>query len=176
MKGGCFGGVYNFGGIAKVIEIVNGSALERIPTIRELFLEYAAWLGIDLCFQGFDEELAMLPGKYAPPLGRILLALDSTFYPAVEAAGVVALKDLGKGRCEMKRLWVREPYRGSGLGRTLVQQLLDEAKTVGYKEMVLDTLKQMEAARALYAKIGFTECRSYYKNPHPEAIYMKKKL
>ncbi len=166
-----------------MIEIVEASEPERMPVVRELFLEYAKWLGFDLCFQGFQEELETLPGKYAPPEGRILLALDSpdplkgqAHAAVLEPAGVVALRPLGEGVCEMKRFWVRPPYRGKGLGRELGTRIVEAARQIGYSEMVLDTLPQMEAARKVYLSLGFEVCEPYYHNPRDEVVYMRKAL
>jgi len=147
---------------------------------RELFVEYSEWLGIDLCFQGFAEELASLPGAYAPPRGRLLLAGD----PGT-AFGCIALRPLaahGDGQTddgstgEVKRLYVRPAQRGGGWGYRLATALIDEARAIGYQELKLDTLGSMTAARALYARLGFRECAAYYPNPHPEVVYMACRL
>jgi putative acetyltransferase len=147
---------------------------------RELFVEYSEGLGIDLCFQGFAEELATLPGAYAPPRGRLLLAGE----PGT-AFGCVALRPLaahGDGQAddapigEVKRLYVRPGQRGGGWGYRLASALIAEARTIGYRELKLDTLGSMTAARALYARLGFRECAAYYRNPHPEVVYMSRPL
>ncbi|PWW45525.1 N-acetylglutamate synthase-like GNAT family acetyltransferase [Melaminivora alkalimesophila] len=143
-----------------------------MPAVRALFEEYAASLGIDLAFQGFAEELATLPGEYAPPRGCILLAeVDGAL------AGCCALRPLDAAdypnACEMKRLYVRKPFRGFGLGRQLAEATLDAARRAGYSSVLLDTLDGMEAARALYADLGFQEIPPYYYNPIAGAHYLK---
>ena len=140
---------------------------------RRLFEEYAAWLAVDLCFQGFAAELAGLPGAYAPPRGRLLLA-----GPQQAAVGCVALRplDLAGEEAgsvgEVKRLYVQPAARGERLGLRLVQTLLAEADTIGYRTLMLDTLDWMGAARTLYARHGFRECAPYYHNPHAGVVYM----
>jgi GNAT superfamily N-acetyltransferase len=136
---------------------------------RSLFEEYAAWLAVDLCFQGFAEELATLPGAYAPPRGRLLLAGD-------DPVGCIALRPLEGDAGEVKRLYVRPVARGTGLGETLVLALLADARAIGYRELKLDTLDWMSDARRLYARMGFAECPAYYHNPLPGAVYMRIEL
>jgi ribosomal protein S18 acetylase RimI-like enzyme len=153
---------------------------DEVPLARELFLEYADWLDIDLCFQGFDEELAGLPGGYAPPDGNLWFArVDGA------VAGVVGLRPFGSpdrssGRarrwCEMKRLWVRPDYRGLGLGRRLAEQALRAAEVLNYRGMCLDTLHRMTAAQVLYARLGFRDRTDQVRDPHPELIYMERDL
>ena len=153
-----------------------------IALARELFVEYARWLAVDLCFQGFDNELATLPGAYAPPRGRLLLAGQR---PA--AFGCIALRPLdSRSSCcggeasaeggdavgEVKRLYVQPAHRGEGWGRRLAEALISEARTIGYRELRLDTLEWMDDARKLYAKLGFRECAAYYDNPLAGAVYM----
>ncbi len=144
---------------------------------RALFEEYAAWLDVDLCFQGFAEELATLPGAYAPPRGMLLLAGTPE-----AAAGCVALRPLpGNGErafdaAEIKRLYVRPAARGTGLGMRLVQTVIDGARAIGYRELKLDTLDRMAEAHALYAKLGFRECAPYYHNPIAGTVYMSRRL
>ena len=144
-----------------------------VAEARALFEEYAATLGVDLAFQGFAEELASLPGAYAPPRGCLLLA-----GPRDSAFGCAALRPLRYGEAiaevgEIKRLYVRPAARGSGLGATLARTILAEARAIGYREVRLDTLASMTAARALYASLGFTACPPYYRNPLPGTAYMR---
>ncbi len=145
---------------------------ERLGEARQLFREYAEQLGIDLCFQGFEAELAALPGDYAPPNGLLLLA-----YVDGDLAGCGAFRPLPDAdyanACEMKRLYVRRAFRRFGLGRLLAQALIDRATEAGYSAMLLDTLDDMEAARGLYASLGFEEVPPYYYNPIPGAHYLK---
>ena len=144
---------------------------EQIALSRALFEEYAGWLGIDLCFQGFATELAGLPGAYAPPRGRLLLALESS-----EAAGCVALRPLEDGACEMKRLFVRSGFRGQGIGKLLAQRIVAEARAIGYRTMRLDTLPAMQAAIRLYEALGFVRCAPYYDTPLPDTVFMELQL
>lgn len=143
--------------------------------VREIFLEYAQSLGVDLGFQGFDRELADLPGTYAAPLGVVLLAwVDGAL------AGCCALRPLHdsdhSNAAEMKRLYVRKPFRGFGLGRSLTEAILDEARRAGYSQVLLDTLDDMEAARALYEELGFEDIPPYYHNPIAGAHYLRVSL
>lgn len=147
--------------------LLDGAAPAKIATSRELFEEYADSLGIDLCFQGFDRELAELPGSYAPPAGRLLLALVDDV-----PAGCVALRPLGDGDCELKRLYVRDGHRGLGLGRRLTEEALAAAQAIGYRRVRLDTLPSMAAAQALYRSLGFRETEAYTVNPVPGATFM----
>lgn len=141
----------------------------QIAQARELFLEYAQSLGFSLCFQGFDKELAGLPGDYAPPAGRLLLAEFEG-----QLAGCVALHKLEDGICEMKRLYLRPQFRGKGLGRTLADRIIREARQIGYQRMRLDTVEPvMRDAVAMYRKIGFYEIAPYCANPIPGALYME---
>jgi putative acetyltransferase len=145
---------------------------EQLTDIRALFVDYQAYLGIDLCFQGFQEELDGLPGQYVAPGGDLLLAtVDGA------AAGCCAFRPLvtsdHPNACEMKRLFVRPAFRGFGLGRLLVDAILTQARLSGYSNMLLDTLSDMEAARALYQEVGFVEVAPYYHNPLPGAHYLK---
>ena len=140
---------------------------------RTLFLEYAEWLRIDLCFQGFAQELATLPGSYAPPAGRLLLAGD-----AAAPAGCVALRRLAAdpsgASCELKRLWVQPPFRGQALGRALADSAIAAARAIGYARMKLDTLPAiMPGAVALYRDLGFSDCAPYYDSPLPGSLYME---
>lgn len=145
---------------------------KQIAKIRELFLEYAQSLGFSLCFQGFDDELAGLPGDYSTPEGRLLLAMC-----AGEAAGCVALHKNAPDICEMKRLYVRPKFRGKGLGKALAVSIIAEAKKIGYKRLRLDTVEPvMKAAVAMYREIGFREITPYRENPIQGALYMELEL
>jgi putative acetyltransferase len=130
-----------------------------IAVAKTLFAEYAASLGFDLEYQGFSAELAQLPGAYAPPRGRLLLATVGG-----RAAGCVALRPLGEAVCEVKRLYVRSDFRGGGVGRMLAVAIIDAARTIGYEEVKLDTLVTMTSARRLYEGLGFTETEPYSEN------------
>jgi ribosomal protein S18 acetylase RimI-like enzyme len=141
---------------------------EELPVVRTLFLEYAATLGIDLCFQGFDEEVRTLPGRYGERGGALLLAVDG---PAI--LGCVALRAQGPSIGEMKRLYVRSEARGLGLGRLLTLAAIERARAQGYGRLRLDTLPTMEAALHLYASLGFREIDAYTVNPIPGAKYME---
>ncbi|MGH9522518.1 MAG: GNAT family N-acetyltransferase [Terriglobales bacterium] len=155
-----------------MIEILAAHAPERIATIRELFLEYAASLGFSLCFQSFDEELAALPGDYSPPRGRLLLAIADN-----RSAGCVALHPLEASVCEMKRLYVRPDFRGRGLGRMLAERVLADARSIGYERIRLDTVEPvMGAAVAMYHAMGFHEIPPYRPNPMPGTLYMELEL
>ncbi|MBA3598600.1 MAG: GNAT family N-acetyltransferase [Methylibium sp.] len=154
------------------VVLVSPATPEQFDDARELFREYAAALDIDLCFQDFDAELAGLPGEYAEPAGALLLAwCDGSL------AGCVALRPLPDAdeanACEMKRLYVRRAFRRFGLGRLLAETLIDRARVAGYSAMLLDTLDEMEAARELYASLGFEEVPPYYFNPLPGAHYLR---
>lgn len=148
---------------------------EEIDAARTIFKEYAQQLGVDLYFQAFDEELAALPGAYAAPGGKLLLALVDG-----ELAGCCALRPLDDvdypNASEMKRLYVRKAFRGFGLGRQLVEATLDAARTAGYHCVLLDTLNDMEAARALYEDLGFSSIAPYYHNPIAGAHYLRVEL
>ncbi|MEJ2121890.1 MAG: GNAT family N-acetyltransferase [Alphaproteobacteria bacterium] len=137
-----------------------------IEEIRALFLEYGRSLDFNLCFQGFDEELASLPGAYAPPRGRLLLARSDD-----AVIGGVGLRPLEADICEMKRLYVRPGHRALKAGRTLAESAIAEARAIGYRAMRLDTLPDMTAAQALYATLGFRDIGPYYENPIPGARY-----
>ena len=154
------------------IRIDHATSVAAVDWVRQLFVEYQGDLGIDLGFQGFSAELLTLPGEYAAPYGALLLALVDG-----EAAGCCAFRpliDADHGNaCEMKRLFVRRAFRGLGLGRLLVDATLMHARQAGYDAMLLDTLRDMEAARALYAEAGFEEVAPYYHNPLPGAHYLK---
>jgi len=151
------------------MKIVSVESPADIEFARQLFTEYAAWLEISLCFQNFEKELAELPGDYAEPDGRLLLA-----YVDDELAGCIALRKIGEGVCEMKRLFVRSRFRGKGIGRRLVDAIIKTAREIGYDRMRLDTLPpKMNDAIALYRELGFKGIDAYYKNPVPGAIFME---
>lgn len=152
--------------------ITQAETQSQIAQARELFLEYAESLGFSLCFQNFDQELAELPGDYAPPDGRLLLAqIDS------EPAGCVALHRIDSAVCEMKRLYLRPGFRGRGLGRVLAQKIISEARRIGYQRMRLDTVEPvMQDAVGMYRKFGFREIAPYRVNPMPGTLYMELSL
>jgi putative acetyltransferase len=155
------------------LQITQAESANSVRHIRELFLEYAASLGSDLCFpdlcfQNFDKELADLPGAYSPPHGRLLLATVEE-----QVAGCVALRPLEPGICEMKRLYVRPAYRGQALGKKLVEAVVTEARCIGYERMRLDTVPSMAAAISLYRAIGFREIEPYTTNPIPGALFLE---
>jgi ribosomal protein S18 acetylase RimI-like enzyme len=157
------------------ITLLAASTPEHLDMARALFVDYAQGLGVDLCFQQFDQELASLPGEYAPPRGTLLLALVDG-----EPAGCCALRPLDAtdypNAAEMKRLYVRKAFRGFGLGRDLAEAILDAARQAGYACVLLDTLDDMESARALYEDLGFEAIPPYYHNPIPGAHYLKVEL
>jgi len=141
----------------------------QIARARELFLEYAQSLGFSLCFQNFEQELADLPGDYVTPTGRLLLAQYEN-----QAAGCVALHKLSDEICEMKRLYLRPQFRGMGLGRVLADQIIAEARGIGYRRMRLDTVEPvMKDAVAMYRRLGFREIEPYCENPIAGALYME---
>jgi GNAT superfamily N-acetyltransferase len=155
------------------IRLVKVRRPQEIAAAAVLFREYADWLGIDLSFQGFEAEVASLPGKYAPPLGELMLACA----PAGDALGCVAMRPLeGATVCETKRLYVRPAARGHGLGAALVEAIIRCAEELGYAQMKLDTLAGMQKAFALYKRFGFREIPAYYHNPVPGTVYLGKPL
>jgi putative acetyltransferase len=152
--------------------IRQATTTDDIERARALFVEYAQWLKVDLCFQGFAEELKALPGAYAPPRGRLLLAGTGH-----DAFACIALRPLeGAGLAEVKRLYVRPAHRGERWGYRLAEELIAEARAIGYRELKLDTLEWMTPARALYASLGFRECGAYYDNPLAGVVYMRLEL
>jgi len=150
------------------LRIIEARSEQEIAAAQELFLEYAEALGVDLCFQDFERELAELPGGYAPPQGRLLLALVGD-----EPVACVAVHELAPGVCEMKRLYVRPSQRGGGLGRRLAEAVIEAARAIGYERMRLDTLPQMAEAQRLYESLGFREIEPYYANPIVGARYLE---
>lgn len=154
-----------------MLEIVDGHTGQRLHEAQQLFREYAASLKINLGFQCFDEELAMLPGCYRPPTGRLLLACWDR-----QPAGCVALRRFSGGICEMKRLYVRPTHRGQAIGKQLALAVIQEAKMIGYRCMRLDTLSTMSAAMALYQALRFTRIEPYYDNPVEGALFFELKL
>ncbi len=152
-----------------MLDIVQAETTEQIATARELFREYEAWLGLDLCFQGFEQELAALPGKYALPDGRLYLA-----YSDGELAGCIAMRKLEDGICEMKRLFVRDGFRGAGIGVQLIERLIADARETGYVRMRLDTFPpKMGKAVSLYESHGFVPIEAYYDNPNEGVLFME---
>jgi putative acetyltransferase len=144
----------------------------QVAQAREIFLEYANSLGFSLCFQNFDKELAELPGDYAPPDGRMLLATYEG-----QLAGCVALHKLDGAICEMKRLYLRPKFRGKGLGRVLAETVIHQARQIGYKRMRLDTVEpMMKDAVAMYRRLGFKEIAPYRPNPISGTLYMELEL
>jgi GNAT superfamily N-acetyltransferase len=144
----------------------------KIELARELFREYAARLGVDLCFQDFEREIRELPGKYAPPAGRLLIAYD--FAAGLrKVAGCGALRPIDAAICEMKRLYVRPEFRRCGLGRTLAEGLIASAQEIGYTAMRLDTLPSMHEAHELYRKLGFREIAPYLHNPIAGSFFLE---
>lgn len=156
-----------------MLTIIQAESEEHLATVRELMLEYAAWLEFELCFQGFEEELRTLPGKYDLPHGRLLLALWDG-----EAAGIGALRPLAEeGVCEMKRLYVRPQFRGHSIGLALAQRLIQEAAEIGYQRMRLDTVPgKMDSAIAMYRRLGFSPIKPYYGTPISKTLFMELEL
>ena len=154
------------------LQFITPDSPELLAATRQIFTEYATQLGIDLCFQNFDAELADLPGEYSEPRGALLLALVDG-----EIAGCCGLRALDSvdypNAAEMKRLYVRKAFRRFGLGRQLADAMLDMARMAGYQSVLLDTLDDMESARALYAELGFEDIPPYYHNPVAGAHYLK---
>ena len=150
------------------IIIDQANSVADLGEVRELFREYAASLEISLCFQNFEQELALLPGKYAPPEGRLFLARQPN-----TACGCVALRPIDQGVCEMKRLYVRPAWRRQGLGRDLGMKIIGAAREIGYDCMRLDTLASMTPALSLYQSLGFRKISPYYENPSEKAVFME---
>ena len=150
------------------MRLLFANSSKHIQIARELFREYQTFLGVDLCFQGFEEELANLPGKYAEPIGAIILAEhDGQFIGCV---AVRPIKDAPE-TCEMKRLYVKDGYRGLSAGRKLAEAIITKSRELGYKTMQLDTLERLDRAMTLYEKLGFKKIQPYYANPLSEVVY-----
>lgn len=153
-------------------EITPATSAKQIEEAKTLFREYESWLGMSLCFQSFEDEVAGLPGRYARPGGRLYIA-----YVDGEPAGCIALREIEPGVCEMKRLFLRESARGLGLGVRLIDQVIADAREIGYAKMRLDTYPpKMGKAVGLYEAHGFNEIPPYYDNPHDGVLYMEKTL
>jgi putative acetyltransferase len=160
------------GSLANHFRIQEAESASQIESIRELFLEYAKSLGFSLCFQSFDKELADLPGDYAPPDGRLLIANNEN-----ASAGCVALHQIESAIGEMKRLYVRPQFRGRGLGRVLAERIIADARHIGYRQLRLDTVEPvMKTAVAMYRRLGFREIAPYRANPIDGALYMELQL
>ena len=155
-----------------MVEIFQGVNSEDIDDARAIFREYEQWLGMSLCFQSFEEEVADLPGKYSPPSGRLYLArIDG------ETVGCIALRPIEEGICEMKRLFLRDSARGKGIGVALIEKVISDAVEIGYERMRLDTYPpKMGKAVSLYEAHGFYEIPAYYHNPHDGVLFMEKVL
>lgn len=170
-----FPSVYPVSSVSPLVKGLSFTQAEtpvQIAQVRELFLEYAQSLGFSLCFQNFDQELAGLPGDYAPPAGRLLLAEYDD-----QPAACIALHKLDANICEMKRLYLRPQFRGKGLGRALADRIIAEARQIGYRRMRLDTVEPvMKDAVAMYRRIGFKEIAAYCANPIAGALYMELEL
>ena len=157
--------------MASQISIEEAVSPDAVAGVRALLLEYEAEIGVDLCFQGFQEELVSLPGNYARPNGRLFIARSGK-----EAVGCIALRPLQHGDAEMKRLYVRPSARARGLGKLLANALIEAARKIGYKRVLLDTLPTMASAQALYRSLGFVEIEAYCYNPVPGARYFALEL
>jgi len=151
------------------LHITRATADADIAAVRELFEEYENFLGFDLCFQGFEQELASLPGDYGPPRGCLLLARG----PNGELAGCAAVRPFDGEICEMKRLYLRAPYRGHGQGRRLAELIVEAARENGYEKMRLDTVGRLTESIALYRSIGFVDIPPYRENPHQDVVYLE---
>jgi ribosomal protein S18 acetylase RimI-like enzyme len=156
---------------ATAVRLTEAVGAADLELARALFREYQRAIGVDLCFQGFDAELAALPAAYARPGGRLLLA-----WRGEALAGCGALRPLGPGVAELKRMWTRPAHRGQGVARAVAEALLAAARAEGYRVVRLDTLDSMSAARALYRSLGFVEIGPYYPNPLPGVVYMERPL
>ncbi|MEO8512848.1 MAG: GNAT family N-acetyltransferase [Ignavibacteria bacterium] len=150
-------------------DIIEVNNVELVDETKLLFREYEKWLNVSLCFQGFEEELNTLPGKYTPPEGRLYIVRDDNSY-----SGCIALRKLEDGICEMKRLYLKSESRGKGIGIALVSKVIQDAKDIGYKKMKLDTIKEkMPNAVDMYERYGFVKIERYYDNPNPHTLFME---
>lgn len=152
-------------------ETVDSPSHPLTEAVRRLFRDYQAELGIDLCFQGFEEELATLPGKYGPPRGRLLVIQEDD-----RSLACGGLRDLGDNVCELKRIYVEPNARGRGLGKLMSERLMEEGRLLGYDTVRLDTLKRLETAIQLYEKLGFRRIPAYNHNPEPDVAYFERAL
>lgn len=150
------------------LTIIEATKQNEIETARQLFIEYQEFLGEDLCFQGFEQELASLPGKYADPTGAMLLAKLNE-----KVIGCVAVRPLKDSSCEMKRLFVRTEAQGHSAGRKLAEAIIEKARLLGYKKMQLDTLERLVPALKLYKSLGFRKINPYYANPLEQVVYLE---
>jgi putative acetyltransferase len=151
-----------------MIKVIQAKSEKELNIIRKLFTEYTNWLGFDLSFQNFEKEFAELPGKYALPKGRLLLAFDNN-----KIAGCVGLRELAKGICEMKRMYVKPKYRRKGIGRSLAIAVIEEARKIGYRRMRLDTVPWMKEAIQLYLSLGFKKIKPYRYNPIKGSLFLE---
>jgi len=159
-----------------MLRIVPAHTEGTIAQARTLFREYASTIGAEVCLVDFDRELASLPGLYAPPTGKLLLAIQESPGNPGEAMGCAALRKFDAEACELKRLYVRSAFRGQGAGRELVKELIAEAQSIGYQRMVLDTLPSMQEAHKLYRSLGFHEIPAYRRDPIPGSLFFGLKL
>lgn len=151
------------------LQFIQAESPAQIEEARRLFIEYSEWLGLNLCFQNFEQELTELPGSYAPASGRLFLAVFDE-----KIAGCIGLRKIGERTCEMKRLYVRPEFRGHGIGKMMASKLIEEARLIGYERMWLDTLPaQMNEAIKMYRALGFHEIEPYYHNPLAGALFME---
>jgi len=153
------------------VRSVEASGGPELALAKQLFRSYAASIAETLCFQGFETELARLPGRYAPPSGCLFLAMEGD-----TPVGCMARRDLGGGTCEMKRLYVAPEHRGRGIGRLLVEEVIHRAERLGYRGMVLDTMPEMAGAVALYRDFGFVEAAPYWDHPAARAVFLERPL
>jgi putative acetyltransferase len=153
------------------LQIITAHTAEQYAAAKELFVAYQQFLGEDLCFQSFDAELQQLEQMYGPPSGALLLAVEDDVY-----GGCIALRSKGHEVCEMKRLYVTDDFKGRGLGRQLAEAIIEKARVLGYKKMVLDTLDRLKPALHLYQTLQFTSTDAYYSNPLTGVVYLQKVL